>query len=98
MIDFLSSVTSLTERRRRSMATSSRICRPTLHPMTFPAPSVRRRPVGGGEAAPAIIGAAILPLFGAVGEALAALAAANFAGERIAVAMSAAARRAVAAG
>mgnify|MGYP006896722786 CR=1 FL=1 len=44
MIDFLSSVTALTERRRRSMATSSRICRPTLHPMTFPAPSVRRRP------------------------------------------------------
>ena len=54
--------------------------------------------VGGGEAAPAIIGAAVLPLFGAVGEALAALTAANFTGERIAVAVSAAACRAVAAG
>ena len=41
---------------------------------------------------------AILPLFGAVGEALAALTAANFTGERIAVAVSAAACRAVAAG
>ena len=40
--------------------------------------------VGGGEAAPAVIGAAVLPLFGAVGEALAALTAANFTGERIA--------------
>ena len=54
--------------------------------------------VGGGEAAPAVIGAAVLPLFGTVREALAALAAANFAGERIAVAMSAAACRTVAAG
>ena len=54
--------------------------------------------VGGGEAAPAVIGAAVLPLFGAVREALAALAAANFAGERIAVAVPAAACRTVAAG
>ena len=34
--------------------------------------------VGGGEAAPAIIGASVLPLFGAVREAFAALTAANF--------------------
>ena len=54
--------------------------------------------VGGGEAAPAIIGASVLPLFGAVREAFAALTAANFTGERIAVAMSAAACRTVAAG
>ena len=87
------------ERRRRSMAMSSRICRPTLHPMVFPAPSSAPQAfVGGGEAAPAVIGAAVLPLFGTVREALAALAAANFAGERIAVAMSAAACRTVAAG
>ena len=54
--------------------------------------------IGGSEAAPAVIGAAVLPLFGTVGEALAALTAANFTGERIAVAVSAAACRAVAAG
>ena len=39
-----------------------------------------------------------MPLFGAVGETLAALTAANFAGERIAVAVSAVACRTVAAG